>query len=180
MDNENGPYFQSKRLDIYQKYINKLIEEGKAYYCFCSKERLNELREKALKEKKNIMYDKHCRNLSEEEKQKFIDSGVKPVVRFKIPDIDGDIKVNDYLRGEINISYASQEDFIIQKADKYPTYHFANIVDDKMMGITHVLRGEEWIPSLAKHVLLYNAFDWKPPVFVHLPVILDPSGGKAF
>ena len=175
---DKGPYFQSERLDIYDKYVKQLIDEGKAYYCYCSKERLDWIRGQAQRDKRPPKYDRRCRHLTEEERKEFESQGIKPVVRFKMPEEDGEIKIKDYLRGIISFSHDSQDDFIIMKTDGYPTYHLANIVDDHHMEISHVLRGEEWIPSLARHAELYRAFGWEAPVFVHLPVILDPTGGK--
>ena len=173
-----GPYFQSQRLDIYHKYINQLIEEKKAYHCYCSKDRLNQIRESSKNKTGQAVYDRKCRYLTKEEESELKKENPNPIVRFKMPEHEGEIIVNDYLRGEIRFSNETQDDFVILKNDSFPTYHLANIIDDHLMEISHVLRGEEWIPSLARHFELYKAFGWNPPIFVHLPVILDPTGGK--
>lgn len=174
-----GPYFQSERLDIYHREIQKLLDAGHAYYCFCSEERLNEVR--AEQKKLGVAetgYDRHCRGISREEAEKRIAAGEKAVIRFKIPD-DGVTGFDDLVRGHIEYRNELLDDLVLIKRDGYPTYHFASVVDDHLMGTTHVLRGDEWISSTPKHVLLYQAFGWEAPVWCHLPVILDSqNGGK--
>lgn len=175
-----GPYLQSKRLDLYQKYAKQLIDEGKAYYCFCSSERLEELKKEQVALKKPPMYDRHCYNLSEAEKQKqitdFTAQGKKPVVRFLIP--EGKTIINDLIFGEITYEHKVLDDQVILKSDGFPTYHLAVVVDDHFMEITHVIRGNEWIPSTPKHILLYKAFGWQPTEFAHLPLILNTDKSK--
>lgn len=172
-----GPYQQSKRLDIYQKYAKQLVDEGKAYYCFCSSERLDKVRKEQQKNKQPPMYDKHCRNLSSEEAQKRVDAGENHVIRMKIPE-DQIIKVTDAIRGEIEFESKLVDDQVILKSDGYPTYHLAVVVDDHLMEITHVVRGPEWIASFPKHKVLYNFFGWEMPVFIHTPLISNMDGAK--
>ncbi len=174
-----GPYFQSERLDIYHREIQKLLDAGLAYYCFCSEERLNEIR--AEQKKAGVAetgYDRHCRNIPREEAERRIAAGEKAVIRFKIPE-SGVTGFDDLVRGHIEYKNELLDDLVLIKRDGYPTYHFASVVDDHLMGTTHVLRGDEWISSTPKHVLLYKAFGWEAPVWCHLPVILDSkNGGK--
>ena len=173
-----GPYFQSERLDIYHREIKKLLDAGLAYYCFCSEERLNEVR--AAQEKSGVAvtgYDRHCRGIPREEAEARIAAGEKAVIRFKIPET-GTTEFDDVVRGHIEYQNELLDDLVLIKRDGYPTYHFASVVDDHLMGTTHVLRGDEWISSTPKHVLLYKAFGWEPPIWCHLPVILAAGGGK--
>ncbi len=172
-----GPYQQSERIPLYQKYARQLVEEGKAYYCFCSPERLQALRQRqeAAKDPAGYGYDGHCRDLPEEEQEKYIAEGRKPVIRFKMPR-EGKVRVVDALRGEMIFDLQTLDDFVLLKSDGFPTYHLANVVDDHLMKITHVMRGDEWIASTPRHVLLYQAFGWEAPVFLHLPVLLSPDG----
>ena len=163
-----GPYFQSERLEIYGKAARQLIDSGNAYYCFCAEERLQTLEHG---------YDRHCRNLPLEEARQKAETGEKFVIRFKSP-LDGTTKFSDLLRGEIETPNKDLDDLVLLKRDKFPTYHLASVVDDHYMQTSHVLRGDEWISSTPKHVLLYKAFDWEMPYFCHLPVILAPGGGK--
>ena len=172
-----GPYIQSERLDIYKKYIQQLIDEGKAYYCFCSKERLTQLREEQKKAGETPRYDGHCRNLSPEEVQKRIADGDPYVIRLKLPE-NTDITFNDVVRGKITINTKEMDDQVLIKEDGFPTYHFAVVIDDHLMKITHVIRGEEWLPSTPKHVYLYQCFGWQPPTFVHLSNILNEDHKK--
>ena len=172
-----GPYIQSERLEIYQKYIKKLLADKKAYYCFCSAERLQEVREKQQAEKIPPMYDKKCRELSEEEVQEKIKNGEKYVIRMKVPEKEK-IKFSDKVFGDIEVDSNTVDDQVLIKADGFPTYHFAVVVDDHLMQISHIFRGEEWIPSSPKHVLLYKFFDWKIPKFVHLPNVLGENKKK--
>ena len=173
---EFGPYTQSKRLDIYKKYANELIDRGNAYYCFCSSERLNELRKEQEKNKQAPMYDRKCLNLSKEEINKKIASGEPHVVRFKIP--EGKIAWDDLVFGNIEFQNKLIDDPIILKSDEYPTYHFAHIVDDHLMRTSHIIRGEEWIASTPKHLLMFKAFGWEAPKYAHLPVILGSDKKK--
>lgn len=170
-----GPYIQSARLDIYRAHVQELVEKGKAYYCFCSKERLEEVREKRRVEKLPPKYDRHCRGLSQEEVDARISGGEEYVVRLKVPD-NHEIVFTDLLRGKITFSSNEVDDQVILKSDGYPTYHLAVVVDDSLMKITHIMRGEEWISSTPKHVLLYEAFGWEKPVFAHIPIFLNPDG----
>ncbi|MCK4635708.1 MAG: glutamate--tRNA ligase [Candidatus Moranbacteria bacterium] len=173
---EKGSYVQSKRLDFYKKYIQQLIDEGKAYYCFCSSERLDDLRKKQQLEKLAPKYDRHCLNLSSEEVQKKIESGEKYVVRFKIP--EGKVSYTDLVYGKIEVENDTLDDLILMKSDGFPTYHLAMAVDDHLMEISHVFRGAEWLPSTPKHILLYEAFGWEPPKFCHMANILNKSKKK--
>ncbi|HHT05509.1 MAG TPA: glutamate--tRNA ligase [Hydrogenispora sp.] len=172
---EVGPYFQSERLNIYQKYATQLVEAGKAYYCFCTPERLEEMRKKQEQAGEPSGYDRHCRELSAEEVEKKLAAGQKYVIRFKVP-LTGKTQVHDELRGEMVFDHQTLDDFVVLKSDGFPTYHLASVVDDHLMGISHVIRGEEWIISLPRHFLLYAAFGWTPPAFVHLPIFLAPDG----
>jgi glutamyl-tRNA synthetase len=175
-----GPYLQSKRLDIYQQYAKQLITAEKAYYCFCTPERLDELKKEQMALKKPAMYDRHCYKLSAEEKQtkmeNFTAAGKKPVVRFLIP--EGKTVINDLIFGEISYEHKVLDDQVILKSDGFPTYHLAVVVDDHLMEISHVIRGNEWIPSTPKHILLYQAFGWQPTEFAHLPLILNTDKSK--
>ncbi|MSP11524.1 MAG: glutamate--tRNA ligase [Chloroflexi bacterium] len=170
-----GPYLQSQRLPIYQEYTQKLIDSGHAYHCYCTPERMETLRQEQMRLKQNPGYDRHCRNLSAAERQTAIAQGVIPVVRLKAP-LEGVTVFHDALRGEIITENQTLDDLVLMKSDGYPTYHLANVIDDHLMQITHVLRADEWIPSTPRHVLLYQAFGWEMPVFAHLSLILDPNG----
>lgn len=172
-----GPYIQSKRLDIYKKYSDQLLEEGKAYRCFCSAERLEEMREKQRKDKLAPKYDGFCRNISEEESLKRANNGEKFVIRQKMP-LSGEVVVYDEIRKEIVFKAEDLDDHVLIKSNGVPTYQFANIVDDHLMEISHVTRGDEWLSSFPKNILLYQAFNWTPPAFIHLPLLLNKGGGK--
>lgn len=172
-----GPYIQSERLDLYKEYINKLLDKGLAYRCFCSKERLDKVREEQKKRGETPMYDKHCRGLSQEEIQKNLDEGKDYVIRLKIPE-DEDVKFKDLIRGDISINSKEIDDQVLIKSDGFPTYHFAVVVDDHLMKISHVIRGEEWLTSTPKQVILYNYFGWEVPEFVHLPTVLNKDKKK--
>ncbi|USN53880.1 MAG: glutamate--tRNA ligase [Candidatus Nomurabacteria bacterium] len=168
---EYGPYRQSERLSIYHEAIQELIEKKQAYYCTCTPERLEKMRAEQSANKQAPGYDRHCRD-------RYNEKPTEPhVVRFRMPDNEK-ITVNDFLRGNLNVATSTLDDFVILKADGFPTYHSAVVIDDHAMQITHVLRGEEWLPSLPKHVLLYQAFGWEAPVFVHLPLILGKDKKK--
>ncbi|MDD5924523.1 MAG: glutamate--tRNA ligase [Clostridia bacterium] len=164
-----GPYVQSERKDMYLPYAMKLIEDGKAYRCFCSKERLEQLRES--EEFAAGGYDRKCRDLSEEEIQKLLDAGTPYVIRQKMP-IDGETSFTDSVFGTITVDNKELQDQILIKEDGYPTYNFANVIDDHTMGITHVVRGCEYLSSTPKYNLLYEAFGWEIPTYIHLPLIM--------
>ncbi len=172
-----GPYIQSERLDIYKEHIKTLIDKGDAYYCFCSRSRLDRIREQQKNEGLDPKYDGHCRELSQEEIQDKLDKGEDYVIRMKLPE-NKSITFNDIVRGKVSIHTSDMDDQVLIKADGFPTYHFAVVVDDHMMDISHVIRGEEWLTSTPKHVLLYQMFGWKAPTFVHLPNILNADRKK--
>lgn len=172
-----GPYLQSKRIDLYQKYAKQLIQEKKAYYCFCVSERLDKMREEQQAKKIAPKYDRHCLNLTEQEIQDKIAKGEKYVIRFKIPDA-GEFICNDIVKGEVKFKTSELDDFVLLKSDGFPTYHLAHIVDDHFMKITHVLRGDEWLPSLPKHILLWQTFGWESPKYAHLPLLLNSDKSK--
>jgi glutamyl-tRNA synthetase len=172
-----GPYIQSKRLSIYNEQIITLLDKGKVYPCFCSKKRLDDLREDQTKNKQAPKYDNFCRNLSKQEAQSMIDSGATYVIRFKMPE-NRNVVFEDLIRGEIVVNTKDMDDYVLIKSDGFPTYHFANIVDDHSMKITHVLRGDEWLATTPKHVLLYEAFGWQPPKFAHLPTLVNKQKKK--
>ncbi|MDH4330849.1 MAG: glutamate--tRNA ligase [Candidatus Moranbacteria bacterium] len=176
---EFGPYVQSERKGIYQKYVDKLVEEKKAYPCFCSSERLEEMREEQMKNKQAPGYDGHCRELSQEEVDSKIKNGEPHVVRFKVSD-SGTTLHNDLVFGKIEVENRVLDDFVIMKSDGFPTYHLACVVDDHLMKISHVFRGAEWIASTPKHILLYEAFGWtdEMPSFCHMPSILNKNKKK--
>ena len=172
-----GPYIQSERLDTYRKYVDQLLEQGDAYYCFCSKDRIDHLREEQRIKGMVPKYDGFCRSLSEEEIQKKLDAGEDYVVRLKFPK-STDIKFHDEVRGTITINTDDQDDQVLLKSDGFPTYHMAVVVDDHLMNITHIVRGEEWLSSVPKHVYLYEALGWEKPTFVHLPTVLNKERKK--
>ncbi len=171
------PYRQSERLAIYKKYAQDLIEQGHAYYCFCSKERLDQLRDQQQKAGKIPMYDNHCRNLSKEEVEKKRSDQASYVIRMKISH-NTKIRVHDQIRGDIEFDSDMIDDQVLIKADGFPTYHLAAIVDDHLMNITDVVRGEEWLPSFPKHILLYQYFGWEPPHFYHTAALRNPDHSK--
>lgn len=174
---ETGPYIQSQRLDIYKKYVDELIEKGYAYYCFCSKERLDKVREEQKIKGMVPKYDGFCRDIPLEEAKKRIEAGEEYVVRLKLPR-NKDISFEDAVRGRVTINTDEIDDQVLMKSDGFPTYHMAVVVDDHLMGITHVVRGEEWLPSTPKHVFLYEALGWSAPTFVHLPTVLNKDRKK--
>lgn len=173
----HGPYLQSRRLDIYRKYADELVANGHAYPCFCTAERLEQMRHDQELRKEPPRYDGHCRNLSPEEAAKARGEGQKEVVRLKMPQ-EGTTKFTDLVRGEIEFENKLIDDQVLMKSDGFPTYHLAVVVDDHLMEITHVIRGEEWISSTPKHLFLYSCFGWKPTAYAHMPLILKPGGGK--
>ena len=170
-----GPYRQSERTGIYREHCQTLIDKGHAYRCFCTAERLDAVRREAGEGFSG--YDRHCANLPAEEVQHNIDAGLPYVVRLCVPG-EGDCVFTDLLRGEIRMPWNSIDDQILMKSDNFPTYHLANVVDDHLMKITNVIRGEEWIPSTPKHVLLYRYFGWDAPEFCHLPLLRNPDKSK--
>ena len=173
-----GPYMQSQRLDIYNKYVDKLICKGHAYYCFCTPERLEALREEQQKQKlPQAKYDKHCLGLTKEEINNNLNNGIPHVVRLNV-ESNTKIVFDDIVRGHIEFDSSNVDDQVLIKSDGYPTYHLANVVDDNLMEISHVIRGEEWLSSTPKHVLLYDSFGWQRPVFAHLPLLLNPDRSK--
>ena len=170
-----GPYRQSERREIYQTYINKLIDSGLAYYCFCTADRLEKVRQEQQRQKQNPRYDGTCRRLSPDEAARRVSNGEKHVVRFKMP-AEGSITVRDYIRGDITVENTSLDDTIIVRSDGLPVYHLAAMVDDQLMKITHVIRGLEWLSTFPLHIHIIHAFGWNVPEFVHLSVFLKPSG----
>ncbi|MGQ9455709.1 MAG: glutamate--tRNA ligase [Armatimonadota bacterium] len=172
-----SPYFQSQRLSIYKRYAKELIEKGRAYLCYCSKERLEDLRKYQEANKLPIGYDRRCRDLSPSERARLERENPEPVIRFAM-NLEGTTEFNDVVRGHLSFDNSLQDDFVIIKSDGYPTYNFANVVDDHLMEITHVIRGEEFIPSTPKHVQMYEAFGWETPVWVSVPLILDEKRRK--
>lgn len=174
---EYGPYVQSERIEIYQEYAHKLVEMGKAYYCFCTEERLNELREVANLNKVPFMYDGHCKNISREEALARIEAGEKYVIRQAMPK-EGETVIDDVVYGKVVIDNSVLEDQILLKSDGYPTYNFANVIDDHLMKITHVVRGKEYLDQTAKYNLLYEAFGWDKPKYIHVAMVLGEDGSK--
>lgn len=170
-----GPYYQSERLSLYQEYARTLLESGHAYECYCTSERLDTLRAEQIARKQPPGYDRRCRNLSDAERAALRAEGNPPVIRFAVP-LDGTTVVTDGLRGEITYENRTLEDAVVLKSDGFPTYHLAVVVDDHLMDITMVTRGEEWIPSFPLHALIYDAFGWEMPPFFHMPLILNPDG----
>ncbi|MEJ7838356.1 MAG: glutamate--tRNA ligase, partial [Thermomicrobiales bacterium] len=172
-----GPYVQSERTKLYQDAAEWLLEQGRAYRCFCSPERLAEVREAFQAKGLPPGYDRKCRDLTADEVRERTGNGETSVVRFRMP-LDGETRVQDLLRGEILYQNSTLEDLVLLKSDGFPTYHLANVVDDHAMAITHIFRGPEWIPTAPLHIQLYQAFEWDPPIFIHVPLILAPTGGK--
>ena len=172
-----APYFQSERLESYQEAAKRLVDQGDAYYCYCSPERLNAMRAEQVKHKQPPGYDRHCRDLTPEERAQNEAEGIVPVVRFKTP-IEGQTRFTDLIWGEVEFENKTIDDFVLLKSDGYPTYHLANVVDDSAMKITHVIRAEEWISSTPRHIMLYQALNLSPPQFVHHPMILGPDRAK--
>jgi len=176
LESKYGPYFQSQRLSIYKDHIKILLDSGAAYPCFCMGERLEALRLKLATNKEHIKYDRYCMNLSQDEIRTKME-GESYVIRMKVPD-EEEVVFYDVVRERVAIQCDEIDDQVLIKSDGFPTYHFANVVDDHLMGITHVMRGEEWLPSTPKHVLLYQFFNWKLPKFIHLPLLLNPDKSK--
>jgi glutamyl-tRNA synthetase len=172
---EFGPYFQSQRLPLYQEEARALVTAGHAYECFCSSERLDALRAKQVAAKQPPGYDRHCRNLTADERAARRAEGIAPVIRFKVP-LDGVTIVHDELRGDVTYENRLLEDAVLLKSDGFPTYHLAVVVDDHLMQISHITRGDEWLPSAPLHVMIYDAFGWEIPLIFHTPVILNQDG----
>jgi glutamyl-tRNA synthetase len=170
-----GPYVQSERLEHYQKWAAWLVENDLAYRCYCTPERLAQVNKEKEARKEPPGYDRHCRNLSSEEREANEREGKKSVVRFKFP-LEGQTIINDLIRGEVVFENTTQQDAVLLKSDGFPTYHLAVIVDDHMMEISHVMRAIEWLPSAALHFQLWKAFGWEIPYYAHLPVMLNPNG----
>lgn len=174
---DEGPYFQSERLDIYKPYAEELVKKGEAYYCFCTKDRLDALRKGQEEAGEFAHYDYNCRNLTKEEIDKKLNHNQPYVIRQKMP-LDGETSFDDVVYGKIKVENSGLEDQILLKTDGFPTYNFANVVDDHLMDITHVVRGSEYLSSTPKYNLLYNSFGWEIPTYVHLPLILNEEGHK--
>lgn len=173
----HAPYTQSERVDIYKQYSNQLLEEEKVYRCFCTEERLTEMRATQEANKLAPRYDRLCRNLSKEESNQRAAAGESYVIRQKMP-LEGKITVHDELRGDVTFSATDLDDQVLIKSNGVPTYQFASVIDDHLMQISHVTRGDEWLPSYPKNILLYQALGWEPPKFIHFPLILNKEGGK--
>lgn len=167
---DEGPYHQSERLDIYKKYAEELVAKGHAYYCYCTPERLAEMRKRQETSHEPPMYDGHCKKLTGKKNEPH-------VIRLNVPD-NGVTKFRDVIRGEISFENKLIDDQVILKSDGFPTYHLAVVVDDHLMEVSHVIRGEEWISSTPKHILLYQFFGWEPPVYAHMPLLRNPDKSK--
>lgn len=174
---EYGPYYQSERQDIYQQYVRKLLKNGDAYHCFCSAKTLQTMREEQAAKKEDIRYDGRCRKLSREEVESKLSSGEKHVIRAKTPE-NGELEFEDLIREKVTFPWDMVDDQVLIKSDGFPTYHLANVIDDHLMKITHVIRGEEWLSSVPKHIFLYEALSWQPPKMAHLPLLLNPDKSK--
>ncbi|HEY8740469.1 MAG TPA: glutamate--tRNA ligase [Candidatus Dormibacteraeota bacterium] len=172
----HAPYFQSERLEIYRAEVDRLLAMGSAYPCFCSRERLDELRQQQQRQRRPTRYDRHCRGLTTEDVARRLSAGEAHVVRMDIP--EGRTTVTDVVRGDLEFENSSQDDQVILKSDGFPTYHLAATVDDHLMEITHVIRGDEWLASSPKHVMLYRMLGWDPPRFLHMPLVLGPDKTK--
>lgn len=173
---EKGPYVQSERLAIYKQFVHQLVEEGKAYPCFCTKERLEAMREEQRLTKQTPKYDRTCALLDSSVAKERLLAGETHVIRMRIP--EGSTTFTDEIRGDITFSHSEIDDQVILKSDGFPTYHLAVVVDDHLMEITHVIRGEEWISSTPKHIILYEMFGWQAPKFAHVPLLLNPDKTK--
>jgi len=172
-----GPYRQSERLGLYEAKAQELVAQGRAYYCFCSPSRLAALRQEQQRRGEQPRYDRHCRDLDPAEVQKRLEQGEAYVIRLKVP-LRGETSFVDQLRGKITFQNRLLDDQILLKSDRYPTYHLAVVIDDHLMRISHVIRAEEWISSTPKQVLLYRAWGWEEPQFIHLPLLRNPDGSK--
>jgi glutamyl-tRNA synthetase len=177
VNGDYGPYFQSQRLDLYKDAAERLVSQGDAYYCYCSPERLEALRREQVARKQPPGYDRACRELTPQECARKEAEGIRPVVRFKVPR-EGRTGFTDIIYGDVVFENSTIDDFVMLKSDGYPTYHLANVVDDHAMKISHVIRGEEWISSTPRHLLMYRALGYEPPRFAHTPLILGPDRAK--
>lgn len=171
-----GPYFQSKRLPIYKEHVERLLQSGHAYPCFCTKERLEEMRKLQEAMHQAPMYDRTCLRMPKEERERRMQTEPH-VIRFLIPHGE-QVECTDHIRGKVTFATHTLDDQVILKSDGFPTYHLAHVVDDHLMETSLVIRGEEWLPSLPKHLLLFKAFGWTPPEFAHVPLLLQKGGGK--
>ncbi len=174
---DEGPFFQSHKIGSYRSLAQKLVDHDKAYYCFCTSEQLEKTRQEQIAKKMPPQYNRHCRNLTEKQIKEKLKSSKSYVIRLKVPE-KGTIKFKDLIRGSVEFDLKTIDDQILLKSDRWPTYHLANVVDDHAMNITHVIRGEEWLPSIPKHILLYQAFKWPVPEFAHVPLLLNPDHSK--
>ncbi|MDZ7379227.1 MAG: glutamate--tRNA ligase [candidate division KSB1 bacterium] len=172
-----GPYRQSERLALYQKYAEELVQRGAAYYCYCTPEELEQMRQAQQARGEATRYDRRCRWLTPQERAARERAGKPRVIRLAVP-LEGSTTLHDFIHGDITIANASVDDQVLLKSDGFPTYHLAVVVDDHLMAITHVMRADEWISSFPKHILLYQAFGWEPPQFGHLPIVLGPDKRK--
>ncbi|MFA6934157.1 MAG: glutamate--tRNA ligase [Sphaerochaetaceae bacterium] len=174
-----GPYVQSERFELYKKYAEQLVKDGKAYYCYCTEERLESLRSAQTEAKSEEQgYDRHCRNLTSEQIEANEKAGIPHVIRLKVP-MEGKTTFHDVLMGDITRKNSDvSPDPVLLKSDGFPTYHLANVIDDHLMGVTHIMRAQEWIPSGPLHILLYQAFGWEPPMYCHLPMVMGKDGKK--
>ncbi|MBR9977621.1 MAG: glutamate--tRNA ligase [Bacteroidetes bacterium] len=174
---DHGPYVQSERSDLYRAHAMRLLEEGKAYRCFCTSEELEAARLRQARSQQDSAYDRHCRTLTDEHITERLDQNQPHTIRLLVP-LAGELQFRDLIRGDVAIHYDVIDDQVLLKSDGLPTYHLANVVDDHHMEITHVIRGEEWLPSTPKHLLLYEYFGWTPPSFAHLPLLLNADRTK--
>jgi nondiscriminating glutamyl-tRNA synthetase len=173
-----GPYRQTERIELYQEYADKLLESGHAYKCYCTKEELDQMRQEAIDNDEMPRYDGSCRNLTEEERKAYEAEGREPVLRFKLPEEEKEIIVEDLIRGDVSFNSSVLDDFIIFKSDGMPTYNFAVVIDDALMKISHVIRGEDHLSNTPKQILIYEALGFELPKFAHLPLILDENKAK--
>ena len=177
LDFDEGPIFQSERLEIYKKYALELVEKNHAYYCFCSEERLKQVRAEQEAQKLPPKYDRHCINLSADEVQQKLSDNEPHVIRLRVKS-EGETSFEDIIKGSISFKNSTIDDQVLLKSDGFPTYHLASVVDDYEMKISHVIRAEEWLPSTPKHIMLYDYFGWDKPQFAHVPIILGPDKSK--
>ena len=177
LDWDESPYFQSQRLDIYREVADRLLSENHAYLCYCSPEQLEAMRQEQIKHKQPPKYDGRCRHLTEQQKTELRAQAITPVVRFRTP-LDGETSFQDLIRGSVSFQNSTLDDFVLLKSDGYPTYHLANVVDDHLMAVSHVLRADEWLSSTPRHMLIYQALNLDAPHFAHLPMILGPDRSK--
>lgn len=172
-----GPYRQSERFGLYKEHTEELLAKGKAYQCFCTQKELDEMRELSAKQGGRQGYDRRCRHLTPAEVKEREEAGLPFVIRLKVP-LSGECVYEDAIKGRMTFPWADIDDQVLLKSDGFPTYHLANVVDDYLMKITHVIRGDEWMSSTPKHILLYESFGWPPPVFMHMPLLLGQDGRK--